>query len=139
MERVRLTDYDFSYPRAMVQYLRHNGPHFNKKLLEFAQNKMFKLEGNKRVKIDFLSKEHIDKLLQMHKISLENNVLYDYLYVASMCQADFLGSSISDEKHMCLYIKDVIDDPDASDGYIFNRWYADMCYFGIPIDWEEML
>lgn len=56
-----------------------------------------------------------------------------------MCKADFLGSSITDEKHMALYIKDVIDDEDAYDGIVFNRWYADMCYTGVAIDWEDML
>lgn len=40
---------------------------------------------------------------------------------------------------MLLYVKDVIDDVDAPDGLVFNRWYADMCYMGIAIDWEEML
>mgnify|MGYP006874684965 CR=1 FL=1 len=38
-----------------------------------------------------------------------------------------------------IYVKDVIDDVDASDGLIFNRWYADISYMGIAIDWEEML
>jgi hypothetical protein len=56
-----------------------------------------------------------------------------------MCKADFLGSSIKDERHLALYIKDVIDDVDAEDGLVFNRWYADMSYTGIAIDWEEML
>ena len=56
-----------------------------------------------------------------------------------MCKADFLGSSIVDDVHMALYIKDVIDDPDATDGLVFNRWYADMCYLGIAIDWDEMV
>lgn len=56
-----------------------------------------------------------------------------------MAKADFLGSSVTDERHLALYIRDVIDDIDAPDGLIFNRWYADMCYMGLPIDWEEML
>lgn len=56
-----------------------------------------------------------------------------------MCKADFLGSSIVDNAHLSRYVKDVIDDVDAPDGLIFNRWYADMCYKGIAIDWEEML
>lgn len=70
---------------------------------------------------------------------LENNTLYDYVYVANMCKADFLGSSVPDEGHLCKYIKDVIDDVDAYDGIVFNRWYADMCRSGVPIDWEEMI
>lgn len=40
---------------------------------------------------------------------------------------------------VALYIRDVIDDIDAPDGLVFNRWYADMCYCGIAIDWEDML
>lgn len=24
-------------------------------------------------------------------------------------------------------------------GIVFNRWYADMCYTGVAIDWEDML
>jgi len=52
---------------------------------------------------------------------------------------DFFGSSISDEKHLAMYVKDVIDDEDGYDGIVFNRWYADMVTSGIPIEWEEML
>ena len=48
-----------------------------------------------------------------------------------------LISSITDEKHLCLYVKDVIDDVDGYDGIVFNRWYADMCRKGVQIDWYE--
>ena len=75
----------------------------------------------------------------MNGFVLENDQLYDSVYVANMCKADFLNSSIIDEIHMLKYVKDVIDDPDAVDGLVFNRWYADMCYMGIAVDWEEML
>ena len=50
-----------------------------------------------------------------------------------------ITSSIADEHHMALYIKDVVDDVDAPDGLIFNRWYADMCYKGIAIPWYDMI
>lgn len=56
-----------------------------------------------------------------------------------MCKADFLGSSVPDEAHLAKYVKDVLDDDDAYDGIVFNRWYADMCRKGIVIDWEEMI
>ena len=52
-----------------------------------------------------------------------------------MCKADYFGSSITDEKHLCLYVKDVIDDVDGYDGIVFNRWYADMCRKGVQVDW----
>ena len=86
-----------------------------------------------------LNKEDVDALLKTYKIELKENQLYDYVFVANMCKADFLGSSVPDEQHLCKYIKDVIDDVDAYDGIVFNRWYADMCRQGIAIDWEEML
>ena len=41
MERTDLTQYDIK-PEAMVNYLRYNGPHFNKKLVEFAAKNMKK-------------------------------------------------------------------------------------------------
>lgn len=86
-----------------------------------------------------MSKETIDSLLITYKITIEQNELYDYVYVANMCKADLLGSSVPDEQHLCKYIKDVIDDVDGYDGIVFNRWYADMCRQGIPISWPDVL
>ena len=139
MRRESLTRYD-DIPESMIQYLRYNGPHFNKKLLEFALSKMYKVDNMGRKKpIPVYTKEQVQNLLNSNNIRLQNDQLYDSTYVANMCKADFYGSSISDDSHMALYIKDTIDDPDGYDGIVFNRWYADMCYKGIPVDWEEMI
>lgn len=138
MNKTDLTQYDIK-PQAMVNYLRYNGPHFNKKLYEFAVSKMTKKIGNSLVKIQPITKEEIERILKTYNIELKNNQLYDHSYVASMCKADFYGSSIEDEKHLAKYVKDVIDDDDAYDGIVFNRWYADMCRQGIIVDWEEMI
>ena len=59
--------------------------------------------------------------------------------VANMCLADFLGSSVPTEEHLAKYIKYVLDDPDAKEGLIFNRYYSDTVYMDEPIDWEEMV
>ena len=139
MNRRRLTDFD-TYPEAMLIYMRHNGPHFNKKLCDFAVSKMEKRDSNGHiVPLTPYTKENVDAMLKAHNITLKNNQLYDYIYIANMCKADFLGFSIPDERSLALYVRDVIDDVDAPDGLVFNRWYADMSYMGIPIDWEEML
>ena len=61
------------------------------------------------------------------------------VYVANMCKADFLGDSIQNEEYLAKYIKDVIDDPDADEGYIFNRFYADTMFMNNPIDWDNMI
>ena len=138
MRRVNFTQFD-EMPEAMVAYMRHYGPHFNRKLFEFAVSLMTKEQNGKETRVTPYSKEQVKNLLGSNGITLRNDQLYDSAYVACMCKADFLGSSITDEKHLAMYIKDVIDDPDGYDGIVFNRWYADMCYTGVAIDWEEML
>ena len=136
MKRESLDNFDV-YPEAMINYLRYNGRHFNRKLFEFATSLM-KI-GKDKQPLKVITKKELDEILKVYGVKLDNNVLYDYVYVANMCKADFLGSSIPDEGHLCKYVKDVIDDVDAYDGVVFNRWYADMCRSGIPIDWEEMM
>ena len=64
---------------------------------------------------------------------------YDYVYVANMCRADYMGSSIEDETHMAKFIKDYIEDPDAYDGMPFTRFYADCIGSGTPIPWSDLL
>lgn len=140
MIRESLDVYDV-LPEDMINYLRFNGRHFNKKLCEFAVGMMEQRNsstGEVR-KLEHLSKETVDSMLKSYRIEIKYNQLYDYVYVANMCKADFLGSSVPDEQHLCKYVKDVIDDVDAYDGIVFNRWYADMCRKGIPIDWIAML
>ena len=131
MIRKSLDIYD-DRPTSMINYLKYYGQHFNKKLCDFAVSKM--KHGKQPIK-----KDKVDEVLKNYNIKLENNQLQDYVYVLNMGNNDFMGSSIIDEKHLALYVKDVIDDKDGYDGIVFNRWYADMVTCGIPIEWEEML
>lgn len=128
-------------PEDMKRYITYNGRHFNKKLCDFAVKRMKATNPStgEVVSLKPMSKETIDSLLMTYKITIEQNELYDYVYVANMCKADLLGSSVPDEQHLCKYIKDVIDDVDGYDGIVFNRWYADMCRQGIPISWPDVL
>lgn len=119
-------------PTSMKRYLRYYGEHFNKKLCDFAVKRM--KHGKQPVQ-----KDKVEEILSKHSISLQNNELYDHVYVFNMGNNDFMGSSIADEKHLALYVKDVIDDADGYDGIVFNRWYADTVHLGIPIDWDEMV
>lgn len=138
MTRDNFTRYD-EYPEAMLAYLRNYGPHFNRKLFEFAVKGMTKWVDGKEQNITPFTKDNVENILNNNGVNVRNGQLYDCAYVANMCKADFWGSSITDERHLALYIKDVIDDIDAPDGLVFNRFYADCCYKGIAIDWEEML
>lgn len=127
---------EYIIPEDMMVYLSHYGRHFNRKMYEFAVSNMYK-ENNQ--KIQPVTKEIFESKMKQYGVTLNNNILYDGCYVWSMCSADFLGKSIIDEAHQALYVKDLIDDLDAVDGQIFNRFYADMCLQGMPIDWETML
>lgn len=140
MKRESLDNYDV-LPQDMIDYLSNYGRHFNRKLVKFAVSKMQKKDSStgEMAPIKPLSKDEVDGLLARYDIKLKNNQLYDYVYVANMCKADFLKSSVPDEARMALYIKDVIDDDDAYDGIVFNRWYADTRRKGIAIDWSDML
>ena len=139
MNRVNFTQYD-EYPEGMIMYLRNYGPHFNKKLCKFAASMMEKRgpDGIERPITPF-TKEEVDNILARQNVTITRGQLHDATYVANMCRADFFGSSIPTEQHLALYIKDVIEDVDAPDGLIFNRFYADCCYKGIAIEWDEMI
>lgn len=131
MKKLPLDIYD-DRPPSMKRYLKYYGQHFNKKLSDFAVSKM--KHGKSTI-----SKEKADEILERNGVQLQNNELFDYLYVINMGNNDFMGSSIIDEKHLALYVKDVIDDIDGYDGIVFNRWYADTVSNGIPVDWNEMV
>ena len=78
--------------------------------------------------------------MQQQNIKLQYNKYEDFVYVANMCKADFLGKSVpDDDQHLCMYIKNVIDDPDGYDGQPFYRWLSDIEHMNIVIDWDEFV
>lgn len=120
------TEYDIK-PKEFINYLRYYGPHFNKKLCDFACKQLDKAD---------YTKEKLDILLQAHKAELKNVKLYDAVYIINWAKSMFFGSGIADEKHLVLLVKDIFD---KESDLIFNRWYADMAKRGIPIEWEDMI
>jgi hypothetical protein len=133
--KISLTEYEI-IPEDMKMYLMHYGKHFSKKMYEWAVKLMYKKDTEK---INTVTKEEYRNKLAQYGIHLENDVLYDGMYVLAMVEADFYKSSVPTEEHKYRYVKDVIDDVDQVDGFIFNRFYADCMLKGIPIDWEEMI
>lgn len=133
-----MTQFDPFYdekPEAMINYLRYNGPHFTEKLCEYAVSLMRK----DKKPIQMMPKAEVEGMLKANGVSLENNELYDHVFVANMGRADYLGKSVPNEKYLAMYVKDVIDDEDGYDGLPFNRWLADMAKKGKPINWSEFL
>lgn len=128
-------------PRPMQKYKSNCGWHFNEEACKFAVSLMTKKNptSGKTEPIEPISKKQVEELLSKHGVKLENAVGHDCVYVANMCKADFLGSSITDEKHLALYVKDVIDDVDAPDGTIMRQWWAKMVADGQPVPWSSFL
>ena len=86
------------------------------------------------------TKETLENLLKTYGIELKTQHPYDALYVANMCKADFLGSSITDEAHLARFVSDYINDKDGYEGQAFVRFYADTCVKDdCTIYWEDLL
>jgi hypothetical protein len=100
---------------------------------------MYTVSNGKKEYLEPYTKEQVDQLLSSRDIILKRNKLYDACYIANMCANDYLGKSVPDEIHLAMFIKDAVDDPDAEEGFIFNRWYADQIFMNNPIDWDEMI
>lgn len=128
------------FPSGMEEYLAQYGWHFSKKMCDWAVSNMYKTDSSgKKNKITKLTKESIDRLLESNGIKLENKFGYDYVFVANMCKADYLGSSVSDEQHLALFVKDYVDDPDGYPELPFTRFYSDCIGSGTPIIWEDLI
>jgi len=128
------------FPSGMEEYLAQNGWHFSKKMCEWVTSMMYRKDANgRKIKVQTYSKEAVDDVLKRYGVVLDNKFGYDYVFVANMCKADYWGSSISDEQHLALFVKDYVDDPDGYPELPFTRFYADCIGKGIPINWEELL
>lgn len=132
----RLDYYDI-LPKGMDAYLASHGRHFSKPMLEWAVG-MMRDRNNRTVPVP--DKKQLDTLMSQHGVSLEHNDgFYDASYVWAMIKADYYGSSISDDTHALLYIKDYIDDPDGNPTRAFDEFYANCLAKGIDIPWEDMI
>lgn len=128
-------------PSDMKRYIRHFGMHFNSKLYAFAASTMHrKVKGSDRTeKMKPIEKSKFEELLKKYNITLEYDELYDGVFVYTMAMSDFFESSLPTEKEVMAFVKDYVDDVDQNDGFIFNRWVADMYLAGKPIDWDDFI
>ena len=140
MCRTPLDIYDYR-PQAMNAYLQNYGWHFSQKACEFAVSMLYRKNPTtgKEEKVQPMSQEEVDKICAKYNVKLENNQLYDYVYIANKIKADYWQSSIVDEQHFALHIKDDIDDIDTADGVTMRMWYAKMVGCGIPVPWYELM
>lgn len=126
-----------TFPSGMEEYLGYYGWHFSKKMCEWAVSRMYKKGTSGKKQIVPYTRETFEEMINRYNSPVPFS--YDALYVANMCKADFLESSIPDEQHLMLYVRNVIEDVDGYDELVFTRFYADCIGNGTPIDWEDML
>ena len=126
---------------GLEQYIDTYGWVFNKKACEYAMSMMKRMNTatGKKESVEPYTKDQVEDLLNRNGVKLDNNHGWDFVYVAAMCKADYWKSSIEDEKHLALYVKDTIDDVDAGNGSIFRVWIAKMCAAGEFIPWDELV
>lgn len=141
-EKTPLDTFELEFmPMEMKAYLRNNGFAFSKKACEFAVGLLRKENPatKKEEKIEPWTKDQVEDLLRKYNIVLENNVGYNHVYAANMLKADKFKSSIPDEQHLAMGVKDIIDDVDASPRLLFKQWITHADDSGIPIPWEDLL
>lgn len=130
-----------NFPSGMREYLDSYGWHFSKKMCEWAISKMRKKNPStgKSEPIEYMEKEKVAEVLKKYNIQIENDKGYDVSYVFHMARSDFFKSSIADEQHLAMYVKDYLDDSDGYPEIAFTRFYADCIGKGEPIDWSDVL
>lgn len=127
-------------PEDMKTYLSYYGMNFSKKLYEFAVSNMRRETADgKMEKVKPMTADELKTLLSKHKIEIENNDLYNAMYLAAMVKSDYWGSSIEDDEHLAKYIEDTLCDVDAAEGQVFARYLADCSVGGCIIQWDEMI
>ena len=136
----RLDTYD-KLPSGMREYLSTYGWHFSKKMCEWAvsQMKVKDPATGKEKRIEPLTKEYVEEMLKKYGVKIENDKGYDCVYAANMAKADYYKSSITDEQHLAMFVKDYLDDPDGYDGLPLTRFMADCIGSGTPVIWSDML
>lgn len=121
---------------SFEEYTDQFGCHFNKKLYEWAVSMMKDRNGNK---IQPKTKEQVSEWLRTNGITLKNDKGHDAAYVWAMGMADYHGSSITDDAHLALFVRDYLDDPDGYPTKAFDHFVIDCREKGEPVFWDEML
>lgn len=121
---------------SQKKYLSNYGWNFSKKACLMAIQGMKKENGSM---LNIESKEAIYDVFKRNGVEILNDNGYNAVYAYYMSYADYYGISITDEKHLCLHVKCIIDDIDNKGGNVFRKWYCDCIKNGIAIEWSDLI
>ena len=86
-----------------------------------------------------MDKDKTEEFLKKYNVVLPDVKGYDHVYELNSARADYFKSSIPDEPHLALYVKDVIVDVDGYPSMPFTRFYADCIAKSDMPSWEDVL
>lgn len=121
---------------AFEEYVDQYGHNFNRKLYEFAVSLMRDRNGGG---IKALPKEQVTEWLKTQGVTLKNDIGYNAAYIYAMAKADYYGSSIKDNIHLALFVKDYMEDPDGNPERAFDGFVMSCRAKDEPIFWDEMI
>lgn len=121
---------------SFEEYTDQFGCHFNKKLYEWAVKMMTDRNGNP---VQPMTKEQVSDFLKAYGVTVSEAKGHDVAYVYQMARADYFGSSIADDAHLALFVKDFLEDPDGSDTKAFDHFVVDCRSKGEPIFWDTLM
>lgn len=129
------------FPSGMETYLQMYQWTFSPKLAKWAVSKMMKTDPQTKAKkpIEAWTKEQVDEMLKRYGITLEHDNGYDAMWCANMAKADYYKSSIVDEQHIAMFVRDFIDDPDGYEGKCLTTFYASCIGKGVVVPWEDVI
>lgn len=132
----RLDYYDI-LPAGMDAYLASHGRHFSKPMLDWAVSMMENRKGESGAALE---KKQFDELMKAYGLKLDRKEgYYDGPYIWAMAKSDYLGSSIIDEQHLAMFVKDYIDDIDGNETRAFDEFYINCVAKGVDIPWKDLI
>ena len=122
-------------------YLERYKGHFSRKLAEWAVSKMEKKDqlSGKIQPLKPYSYADVEEMIQPFQKLIGEEAFYDAWYLANMCKADLLGSSVPDKEHVALFIKDTLCDVDGEPQMVLACFRAKCDVKKLPIHWERFL
>lgn len=121
---------------SFEEYTEQFGCHFNKKLYEWALSQLKDRNGNDIVR---MTKDQAIDFLRTNGIEIINGHGHDIPYVLALCRAKCYGSSVEDDRHLALLVKDYLDDREGSPTKAFDHFVIDCHMMGRNIFWDEMI
>lgn len=123
-----------------AQYMEHFKSHFSKKMAEWAISMMEKKDeaSGKMKKITPTSLDEIEDALKQYGAELQEECVYDALYLWNMAKADY-EKTMPEKEDKAHYVEETLCDPDGCPEMVFACFRAKCDVKGIPIFWERMI